>query len=143
VGSTFSVDLPQAVGDRLPAHRLLIVEDDQRDADLIVALASSIGLRTEVVRTVDTALAAIRRDRPRAVVLDLRLPDGRGEAVLGAIRALGDHVPVVVVTVEDDEGLTRPLGADEHLVKPIDGERLVAWLRSAVEQEAASARAAG
>ena len=142
-GSTFRVELPNAVGDSLPADRVLVVEDDRRDADLIVALASGIGLRTEVVRTVDTALAALRRARPRAVVLDLRLPDGRGEAVLKAVRALGHHVPLVVVTVEDDEGLTRPLGADEHLVKPIDGERLVAWLEAAVGQEAAFARSAG
>jgi len=142
-GSTFNVDLPRAISARLPADRVLVVEDDRRDADLIVALASGIGLRTEVVRTVDTALAALRRERPRAVVLDLRLPDGRGETVLQAVRALRHHVPVVVVTVEDDDGLTRPLGADEHLVKPIDGDRLVAWLVAAVPEEAALARAAG
>jgi signal transduction histidine kinase/ActR/RegA family two-component response regulator len=142
-GSTFRVDLLKAVGDRLPVDRVLVVEDDRGDADLIVALASGIGLRTEVVRTVDTALAALRRARPRAVVLDLRLPDGRGEFVLQAVRALGHHVPVVVVTVEDDEGVTRPLGADEHLVKPIDGDRLVRWLKAAVPQEDVLARAAG
>ena len=142
-GSTFRIVLPQAVGARLPADRVLVVEDDRRDADLIVALASGIGVRTEVVRTVDTALAALRRARPRAVVLDLRLPDGRGETVLQAIRALDHRVPVIVVTVEDDEGLTRPMGADEHLVKPIDGERLVTWLRSAVAQEDGLARVAG
>jgi signal transduction histidine kinase/ActR/RegA family two-component response regulator len=141
-GSTFRVDLPKAVRDRLPADRVLIVEDDRRDADLIVALAGQHGIRTEVVHTVDTALAAIRRELPRAVVLDLRLPDGRGETVLQAIRAAGHHVPVIVVTVEDDEGLTRPLGADEHLVKPIDGDRLARWLKAAVDQEAALARAA-
>ena len=142
VGSTFRVELPKAVGDMLPTDRVLIVEDDRRDADLIVELATAVGLRTEVVRTIDTALAAVRRARPRAVVLDLRLPDGRGETVLQAVRALRHHVPVVVVTVEDDEGLTRPLGADEHLVKPIDGERLVAWLRAAAVLEEARARLA-
>jgi signal transduction histidine kinase/CheY-like chemotaxis protein len=142
-GSTFRVELPKAVGDRLPADRVLVVEDDRRDADLIVALASGIGLGTEVVRSVDTALAALRRARPRAVVLDLRLPDGRGEMVLQAIRAMPHHVPVIVVTVEDDEGVTRPLGADEHLVKPIDGERLVRWLEAAVPQEDPLARVAG
>ena len=142
-GSSFRVDLPKAVGDRPPADRVLVVEDDRGDADLIVALASAIGLRTEVARSIDTALAALRRARPRAVVLDLRLPDGRGETVLQAVRALGHHVPVVVVTVEDDEGLSRPRGADEHLVKPIDGERLTAWLKAAVAEEDPLARAAG
>jgi CheY-like chemotaxis protein len=142
-GSTFRVDLPNAVGGSLPADRVLVVEDDRGDADLIVALAGGVGLRTEVVRSVDTALAALRRARPRAVVLDLRLPDGRGETVLEAVRALGHHVPVVVVTVEDDEGMTRPLGADEHLVKPIDGERLIAWLKVAAAQGDPLARAAG
>jgi signal transduction histidine kinase/ActR/RegA family two-component response regulator len=142
-GSTFSVDLPVAVSDVIAAERVLVVEDDERDADLIVALVGELGVRVEVARSVDTALAAIRRARPVAIVLDLRLPDGRGEVVLKAARALEKHVPIVVVTVEDDDGMSRPLGADEHLVKPIDGDRLVRWLRDVLPQEVEDARLAG
>jgi DNA-binding response OmpR family regulator len=37
---------------------------------------------------------------------------------------------VIVVTIEDDEGRSRTLGADDHLTKPIDRLRLAAWLRA-------------
>ena len=72
----------------------------------------------------------MRRDPPRAVVLDLRLPDDRGERVLEALKGVPatTGIPVLVVTVEDDLGRTRPLGADDHLTKPIDRGRLAAWL---------------
>jgi hypothetical protein len=39
--------------------------------------------------------------------------------------------------------MSRPLGADEHLVKPIDGDRLVRWLRDVLPQEVEDARLAG
>ncbi|MEK7863546.1 MAG: response regulator [Chloroflexota bacterium] len=64
------------------------------------------------------------------IVLDLRLPDERGERVLEALKAAPETrgLPVIVVTVEDDIGSSRPLGADDHLTKPIDRRRLAAWL---------------
>lgn len=67
-------------------------------------------------------------ERPLGMVLDLRLPDGRGDAVLVVARAMRSAVPVAVVTIDDDDGRTRALGADDHLTKPIDNARLSAWL---------------
>ena len=86
---------------------------------------------------------------PSAVVLDLRLPDGRGEKLLEVLK--GDpataHLPVIVVTVDDDEGLSQRMGADDHLTKPIDHARLERWLaRIAARQkrtEVVHAAAAG
>jgi len=143
--TTFTVRLPDACVERVDGDRLLVVDDVQADADLIVALAATVGLRSEVVGTAAGALAAVRRDPPRAVVLDLRLPDERGEWVLEALK--GDpstaRIPVLVVTVEDDLGRTRPLGADDHVTKPIDRARLAAWLaRVAATEEVRPAAAA-
>ncbi len=130
-GTTFWVVLPDAMPDLSARERVLVVEDEPRDADLIVALAAKAGLASEVVRSVAEALAAIARAVPVAMVLDIRLPDGRGEVVLEALKAdpATRDVPVVVVTVEDDEGRSRGLGADDHLTKPIDHARLDGWLR--------------
>jgi signal transduction histidine kinase len=130
-GTTFRVVLPEARVEPIHGDRLLVVEDIKGDADLIVALAAEAGLRSEVVTTARAAIDAVRRDPPRGVVLDLRLPDERGERVLEALKTdpRTQEIPVIVVTVEDDEGRSRPLGADDHLTKPIDGRRLAAWLR--------------
>jgi signal transduction histidine kinase len=148
-GTTFRVVLPDVVPDVSARERLLVVEDEPRDADLIVALAANAGLASEVVRSVSEALAAIARVVPIAMVLDIRLPDGRGEALLEALKAdpATRDVPVVVVTVEDDEGRSRGLGADDHVTKPIDHARLGGWLRQVAARargtEVPLARAAG
>ena len=56
-------------------------------------------------------------------------------------------MPVIVVTVDDDEGQSQRMGADDHLTKPIDHERLERWLaRIAARQkrtEVVHAAAAG
>jgi nitrogen-specific signal transduction histidine kinase len=128
-GSTFHVILPDVV-DVMAGQRVLVVEDERRDADLVIALAAKHGLSSEVVTSFAEAMSAVARAVPCAVVLDLRLTDGRGERLLEMLK--GDtatrQIPVVVVTVEDDEGRSRPLGADDHLTKPIDHRRLDGWL---------------
>jgi hypothetical protein len=86
-GSKFHVRLPDVVVDSAAAQRVLIVEDERRDADLVIALATKHGLATEVVTSVEDAIAAVARAVPSAVVLDLRLPDGRGERVLEHLKA--------------------------------------------------------
>jgi signal transduction histidine kinase/CheY-like chemotaxis protein len=129
-GTVFRVRLPEVV---VPAHggeRVLIVEDETRDADLMLALVARSGLEGEVAGSVAAATVAIRRATPLAVVLDLRLGDERGERVIEILRSdrATSGVPVIVVTVEDDDGQARRLGADDHITKPIDHERLARWL---------------
>lgn len=120
-GTTFHVRLPNVVVLETGGERVLVVEDDPRDAELVTALAARVGLESEVVRTPDEALDAVHRSSPVAVVLDLRLAAERGERVLEELRSqpATSGIPVIVVTVEDDEGRSVALGADAHLTKPI------------------------
>jgi signal transduction histidine kinase/ActR/RegA family two-component response regulator len=138
-GTTFRVRVPDVVSEPAGGERLLVVEDEPRDGDLICALAGAAGLGCEVATTVDEARAAIRREAPLAVVLDLRLHGVRGEPLLEELKANSDtrQIPVIVVSVEDDEGRSRPLGADDHLTKPIDHERLAGWLRQVASRKEA------
>jgi CheY-like chemotaxis protein len=143
-GSTFRVELCDAVTERVAGERILVVEDERHDADLIVAVAASMDLRAEVVRGLAGTEDALARGRPLGVVLDLRLLDGRGEEFLGRLRtdhALAD-VPVIVVTVEADPATTLALGADDYLTKPIDRVRLENWLRR-LKQRSADATSSG
>jgi signal transduction histidine kinase len=138
-GSTFRVRFPDAAAARRMRGRLLVVEDERRDAELIIALAREHGLSSEVVPSATAAVAAIQREAPLAVVLDMRLPDARGEVVLRALQRQPRRVPIAVVTVEDDDGQSIRLGADMHLTKPIDRARLAGWLaRLAAQPEAPS-----
>ena len=130
-GTTFRVRLPDVVTEPLTGERILVVEDERHDADLIVAVASSMDLPAEVVRGLAGTEDALSRGRPLAVVLDVRLPDGRGEQFLGRLKSdpVFADIPVIVVTVEADPATALALGADDYLTKPIDRVRLESWLR--------------
>jgi signal transduction histidine kinase/ActR/RegA family two-component response regulator len=132
-GTTFHVRLPDVRTEPVVGQRILVVEDERHDADLIVAVAASLNLRAEVVHSLAGTTLALRRGRPLAIVLDLRLPDGRGEQVLRDLRndPLNGSVPVIVVTVEAEPSLLLALGADDYLTKPIDRARLERWLTRA------------
>jgi len=137
-GTTFHVCLPDVVTEQVAGERILVVDDERHDADLIVAVASSVDLRAEVVRGLAGAADALLRGRPLGVVLDLHLPDGRGEQFLGRLKtdpALAD-VPVIVVTVEAEPATALALGADDYLTKPIDRVRLESWLRRVAQRNA-------
>ena len=129
-GTTFRVCLPDVRTEPVLGQRILVVEDERHDADLIVAVAGSLGLRAEVVRSVAGTSLALRRSRPLAIVLDLSLLDGRGEQVLRDLRddPINATVPVIVVTVEAEPSTLLALGADDYLTKPIDRARLERWL---------------
>ena len=131
-GTTFTVRIADAVFAPVSGARILVVEDSAGDAELIAAVASQLGVATEIVTTTTAGRDAVRRDPPLGIVLDMRLPDGRGDALLAELKSdpATRRIPVLVVSVEDDEGRSRPLGADDHMTKPIDRDRLAAWLRT-------------
>jgi signal transduction histidine kinase/ActR/RegA family two-component response regulator len=135
-GTTFTVRLPEVVSERVGGERILVVDDERHDADLIVAVASSMDLRAEVVRGLAGTEDALVRGRPLGIVLDLRLPDGRGEQFLGRLKTDPKYaeIPVIVVTVEAEPATLMALGADDYLTKPIDRVRLERWLRRLVQR---------
>jgi signal transduction histidine kinase len=143
-GTRFWITFEDVMVEASVGPRVLIVEDDPSDAQLIGALVREAGLRVEVAPTANGALAAIARSVPTAVILDLRLPDRRGDDVLRSLKAdpRTARIAVLVVTVEDDDGRLRLLGAD-HMTKPIDRERLRRWLTTVAAGGGVLARAVG
>ncbi|MGE0444712.1 MAG: response regulator [Vicinamibacterales bacterium] len=84
-------------------HRILVVEDDVELANMYRAALRFAGFEVHTARDGLTALQALDADRPDLVVLDLRLPTIRGEAVLEEIAASDNPAspPVIVVTGGD------------------------------------------
>ena len=144
-GTRFRVRIERAAFAPVSGARVLVVEDTVGDAELIAAVASQLNVATEIVGTVEAGRDAVRRDPPLGIALDVRLPDARGYVLLEELKAdpLTRGIPVLVMSVEDDDGRSRPLGADDHMTKPIDRDRLATWLRKvarrAVQAEALTA----
>jgi PAS domain S-box-containing protein len=143
-GATFFALLPRRAGRvslpqprRVPgvtahAPRILVVEDDARDQERIVATLTMAGYAVDTAATGAQACALCARTRYDAITLDLLLPDGTGLDVLAAIRTQSgyDSVPVIVISVVSEE-VTAGFLVHDALAKPIDPQRLLSSLRRA------------
>ncbi|GGM00038.1 MULTISPECIES: response regulator transcription factor [Micromonospora] len=122
-------------------HRglVLVVEDEPAIADLVRLYLSRDGYGVHLERDGAAGLAAARRLRPVACVLDIALPGLAGTEVCRRLREAGDWTPVVFLTARDDEvdrivGLE--LGADDYVTKPFSPRELVARIRAVLRRTA-------
>ncbi|HWH13961.1 MAG TPA: response regulator [Miltoncostaeaceae bacterium] len=103
--------------------RVLLVEDDDGDAELITAeVAAQIRPRVDVARvpTLAAGVHALRTADYDAVLLDLTLPDSDHLETIDRVRRVAPGVPVVVLTGLQDDGLARDAlrrGAQDYLTK--------------------------
>ena len=112
--------------------RLLLVEDDQRLADLVKVYLSKHGYEVLHHGRGDTASDAILADNPDLVILDVMLPGKDGFEVCRDIRPRY-HGRILMMTARDeeiDEILGLELGADDYLTKPVEPRRLLARIRA-------------
>jgi two-component system catabolic regulation response regulator CreB len=125
--------------------RVLVVEDEPAIADAIEYALRSDGLAVERVGTLAAARAALARQPPDLVVLDVGLPDGSGFDLCRELRR-ASLLPVLFLTARGDEidrvvGLE--LGADDYVVKPFSPRELSARVRAILRRAGAPADRAG
>jgi CheY-like chemotaxis protein len=105
---------------------LLIVDDDPHYARVLLGLAREKGFKGIVATRGQSALALAREYRPTAITLDVFLPDMLGWTVLNSLKLDPStrHIPVQILSVEEEgqHGLSH--GAFSYLVKPATTEAL-------------------
>jgi CheY-like chemotaxis protein len=129
IGSAVDGDGAEVAGSTNPeAARILLVEDDAGAARLLRTYLEGAGYRVQVAGSGEEGLAAARRERPDAVILDVLLPGIDGWGVLRTLKhdARLHDVPVFVVSVVDERDAGLSLGAADFFLKPIDRRRLLA-----------------
>ena len=113
--------------------RLLLVEDNARLSDLIVAGLAKEGFAVDAVASVSDALCALSTTHFSLVILDLGLPDGDGMTILHHLRSSGATTPLLVLTARqstEDKVKGFEQGADDYLGKPFAFDELVARTRA-------------
>jgi CheY-like chemotaxis protein len=105
---------------------LMIVEDDPHFARLMVDLAHDKGFKVVVASRGSDALELIRQYRPKAVSLDIFLPDMLGWTVLTQLKQDPDtrHIPVQILTLDEGRQHGLAVGAFSFLTKPTSAEGL-------------------
>jgi CheY-like chemotaxis protein/HAMP domain-containing protein len=127
--------LPVARTEDLPDDReslapgdlsLLIIEDDPHYATVLLNLARDRGFKGIVAKSGSDGLALARKHRPTAISLDVFLPDMLGWTVLNQLkRDPGTrHIPVQILTVEEERQYGLERGAFAFLNKPLTTDGL-------------------
>ena len=116
-------------------QRILIVDDNEANRDILEARLKVHGYELLQAADGEEALAAVQRDHPDLILLDVMMPKLDGVEVCRRIKgdATLPFTPIILVTSKSD---TRDViagldaGADEYLTKPVDQAALVARVKS-------------
>ncbi len=127
---------------------LLIVEDDPHYARVLLGLARDRGFKGIVANRGTTALTLARQYLPTAITLDVFLPDMLGWTVLNSLKLdpATRHIPVQILSVEEERQHGLSHGAFSYLVKPGTTEDLesafdrITLVRRAAQEAAARRR---
>lgn len=113
--------------------RLLIIEDNERLAQLVARGLTDRGFACDRAGTLEDAAECLATAEHDAIVLDLGLPDGDGLAWLRQSREHGRMTPALILTARGalgDRVTGLDAGADDYLVKPADVDEIAARLRA-------------
>jgi len=144
-GSVFRIKLPVEVAvtsdpaTRIPAiepsrrrgNTILVIDDDPAARDVLRNFLGAKGFRVETAADGEEGLTLARLVRPLVITLDVVMPRKNGWAVLSALKAdpeLSD-IPIIMVTVVDEQNFGYTLGASDYLTKPINWNRFGSILK--------------
>jgi signal transduction histidine kinase/CheY-like chemotaxis protein len=146
-GATFTVHLPaQLVAETSESARpapssdvaptsdesksrkdtILVIDDDASVRDLMSRFLSKLGFHVVAAANGEEGVRLARQVRPLVITLDVVMPECDGWTVLKKLKsdsALAE-IPVIMVTIVDNEAMGLDLGASNYLIKPVDRDRL-------------------
>lgn len=149
-GSIFYFTVPLAEGEPLEdmgqapaevetpgAPTILVVEDDPDVADLLQLMLKRAGYQVLITASGAEALSIARQQQPQLISLDIWLPDINGFEVLEQLKLdpKTRDIPVVILSVVQDQERGLRLGAAAYLTKPLNEEQLLGALSRVLTQK--------
>jgi CheY-like chemotaxis protein len=121
--------------------RVLVVDDNRDAAESLAMVLRLAGYSVSVAFNGLTALELGARERPRAAIIDIGMPDMSGHEVARRMRleAWGRNAVLIALTgwgQEEDKQAARASGFDEHFTKPVDLDHLARLLASRLNRDA-------
>lgn len=124
--------------------RVLVVEDDRDEGELLQALLIRRGHGASFVDRPETALTALAEDDVDVVITDVRMAGLSGIELCERVRASHPDVPVIVITGQADVTTAVAAlraGAWDFVTKPLDPDQVELAVARAVEHRRVAARA--
>ena len=105
---------------------ILVIDDDSTVRDLMSRFLTRLGFHVVAAASGEEGLRLAKQVKPLVVTLDVIMPDCDGWAVLNQLKADPElaEIPVIMVTVVDNESMGFELGASNYMIKPVDRDRL-------------------
>ena len=106
---------------------VLVVEDDQALREMLTVILTTSGYQVETASNRQEGLAWLSQQRPRLIILDLRMNDEDGESFAQAVRArFGSAVPIIVLSgAANASERAAAIGAEGLLTKPFQYDELI------------------
>ncbi|MEV6864687.1 response regulator transcription factor [Streptosporangium subroseum] len=127
------------------AGRVLVVDDEPALREALQSSLEFEGYRVGLASDGQAALETLEREPYDLVLLDVMMPRLDGLTACRRLRAVRNHVPVLMLTARDavgDRVSGLDAGADDYLVKPFELDELLARVRALLRRGALSAPAA-
>jgi two-component system, OmpR family, KDP operon response regulator KdpE len=115
---------------------ILIIDDESQIRRLLTITLQSNSYDVREASTGKDGIAAVSRNTPDLVLLDLGLPDENGHDILKHLREWYSN-PIIIISVQSgEEDIVKALdnGADDYLVKPFRTGELLARIRTAIRK---------
>ena len=105
---------------------VLVIDDDSAVRDLMSRFLTRLGFHVVAAASGEEGLRLAKQVNPLVVTLDVIMPGCDGWAVLNKFKADPElaEIPVIMVTVVDNESMGFELGASNYMIKPVDRDRL-------------------
>jgi len=114
--------------------RILVVEDQEDNRQILRDLLGNAGYEMVEAENGEEALAAVAREQPDLILMDIQLPIMDGYEATRRIKSdpATKSIPIIVVTsyaLSGDEGKAREAGCDAYVTKPYSPRQLLAKVR--------------
>jgi two-component system, NtrC family, response regulator AtoC len=104
-------------------EKILVIDDEKAIRDVLEAFLTKKGYEVVVASSAEEGIEKVRTEKPRVILLDIRMPGMSGVDAIKRIREIDKDVGILMATAVLDEEIARQtikLGASDYIIKPFD-----------------------
>jgi len=120
--------------------RIAIVDDDASVLKALSRLLGTCSYRTATYRSAREFLDSLQHGMPECLVVDMQMPEFTGLDLLHHLTRQGIRIPTIVITGHDEAAVRErceAVGTRAYLLKPLQGEALIAAIDAATGRQQA------